>query len=302
MSIGEQSIDPNRERFDSNKQSSEDVAVQLEAAMASKNYAEVAKLGEQMNKLKGQEEEFMDIDRAEADAENAERTASAEQAETNPEEDTTPENNEVLGESFAQEEAGIKEQDTKEITTIQQKIGEIQESKEIIKKSPQEILESELSNLRISNKTEEAKIAEDIFEFTGDVTRELRANPMLLQKDYQDANGLFSMAKFASEDETAYRKIYTAIEDLKRRTDVKNKVIASISAVGSGAAGLFGTMGLSTAGYTGLAAIAPWASIAVAAGAGGWYFYKKFKSGKLEKGRHNALSSMKNIFKNDKVA
>lgn len=105
----EQATSLNRDRISNNEESANDIKAQLEAAMASSDYAEVAKLGGQMDALKGQKEKFIDADRDEADTENAERNFKTEKI-TDGAEDEKKENMEGREKELAIEISGNLEE------------------------------------------------------------------------------------------------------------------------------------------------------------------------------------------------
>ncbi|MFH0969369.1 MAG: hypothetical protein V1804_02580 [Patescibacteria group bacterium] len=71
--FGEQPTSPNRERFDKNEESAEDVKKQLQEAMAAGDADKIIELGGQMKTLKGKKEQFGGEDKEEANVEDAER-------------------------------------------------------------------------------------------------------------------------------------------------------------------------------------------------------------------------------------
>lgn len=292
--FGEQPTSSNREKFSSNKESANDIKGQLEEALKSGNYAEVAKLGGQMDALKGQEEKFIDADRDEAEAENAERNSKVEQTG----EDVTMEKIGEKEDAFGKDIERGKIEDDKKISEIKSQINSMEADVKIDAVVEGEVPRKKFETAILSiEDSEEKEIAKDILDDHGEVAKAMVEGNYSLKEKIIKNGSVDMMNDFVVNGEDVdfvkIDRMHNAIKDVERQNNSKAKIKAIVGGFISGISGVAGGLSLGYAGYIGLATVAPWAGIGGAAAFGVWGLYKKFKNEKIANKR---LKSVKDIF------
>lgn len=215
--------------------------------------------------------------------------------------DSNKPSNEVIDhkdqENFKAFEESKKREDDQRASEIRSEIDSMNKSEE--KKSevsPTKALELEIMKLKSDDLMEAAENMESIVDNSGEVATELLNDPMILREKGMN-NGSFDMTNYISRDPSALENVREAISKARSTSDMKSRNRSVAGGIASGAAGIFGGTSLASAGYIGLATVAPWAGLAGIAGFGAYHLYKKFRNRKKEEGRYNALSSISRIFK-----